>query len=104
MEKDILKIEGEVTQEQIEAWKREYGTIVEGRADDCVAYFKRPSRQQISYAQTLQNDPLKMAETLLKACFVGGSDKIYTDLEHLLGAGSIVDSLITIKTIEVKKL
>lgn len=97
-------IKGQAKPEQIEAWKKEYGEIFVAEADDCVAYFKKPSRSQLSYAMTLQSDPLKMTETILKACFIGGSEVMINDLDHLLGASAIADSLITSKQVAVKKL
>jgi hypothetical protein len=102
MKKEALT--GQATEEQIKAWKEKHRDIFFTKADGHIAYFCKPTRQKLGYAMTMQNDPLKMSESLLKSCFVGGSDVFTSDTEFMLGAAELMEQLISIKKVELGKL
>lgn len=92
----------EITVAQIEQWKREYGKVFKASADGHTAYYRKPNRKDLSYAMTLQNQPLDMTETLLKSCFLGGDAIMHEDTEYLLGcSGELTERMISIKKVEV---
>lgn len=99
-----MEIKGVASAAQIESWKREFSDIYTAEAEDGIAYFKKPSRQQLGYAMTLKSDPLKMTETILKGCFVGGDERFINETDYMLGAASIVELLIQAKEVKLKKL
>ena len=95
---------GQATEAEIEMWKRLFGDIFSTIVEHHIAYFKKPSRQQMSYAMLFAGNPMKQAETLLRECFVGGSNEILNNMEYMLSASSIVNTLVEMKHVEVAKL
>lgn len=92
----------EVTAAQIEQWKKEHGKVFVAEADGHKAYYRKPTRKDLSYAMTLQNQPLEMTETLLKSCFLGGDSIMHEETDYLLGcSGELVEKMIAIKKVEV---
>ena len=92
-----------IAKEQIEAWKEKYKEIFSAKAGEKEAFFRKPSRKELSYALTLQDKPLEMQEAILKNCFLGGDTCFYEDLEYMLGCSSIVEQMVEVKAVEVKK-
>ena len=95
---------GQVEQEQIDAWKRQYGSVFYTTADNRIAYFRKPNRKELSYAMRLQDDPLAMIEMVLKSCRIGGDDTFIKEAEYLMGASALVEKLISVKKTEVGEL
>ena len=92
----------EITAEQVEQWKKQHGKLFVASADGHKAYYRKPTRKDLSYALTLQNQPLDMTETLLKNCFLGGDSIMHEDTDYLLGcSGELTDRMINIKMVEV---
>ena len=92
----------EITPAQIEQWKREHGKVFKASADGHTAYYRKPTRKDLSYAMTLQDQPLEMSETLLKSCFLGGDPIMHEDTDYLLGcSGELTEKMIAIKKVEV---
>ena len=97
----------EVTQAQINDWKKKHGEIVSYTVEDKVADFRKPTRQEISYASVASNqmkDVIKYSETLMNSCFIGGDREILDKDEYFIGAMSVIEALAEVKTGEVKKL
>ena len=91
----------EITAEQVEQWKKQHGKVFVASADGHKAYYRKPTRKDLSYAMTLQNQPLDLTEALLKNCFLGG-EPLHEDPDYLLGcSGELVDRMIHIKKVEV---
>ena len=95
---------GQATEVEIEAWKKQFGAVVSAVVEHHIAYFKKPSRQQLSYAMMFASNPMKQMETLLRECFVGGSETILNNMEYMLGASSVLSMLVEVKHVEVAKL
>lgn len=104
MEKTEKNMVGQATPEQIKAWKEKYGTIYTTKDDSNIAYFRKPNRKELSYALRLQDDPLAMAEMVLKSCYIGGSSIFYTDTSYILGSENLVNKMLAVKKIEVGEL
>jgi len=105
MEDNGKTMVGQATPEQIEAWKKKHGDIFAVRCDGHVAYLKKPSRKALSYASVAgKTDSIKFNETLLKECFIGGSDAIMTDDSLFLGVSSVLADIIEVKEAELEKL
>ena len=43
----------EITQVQIEDWKKKHGEVISYSVEDKVGYFRKPTRQEISYASVV---------------------------------------------------
>lgn len=94
----------EITQEQIEAWKREHGKVFVAKAGECAGYFRKPTRKELSYAMTLREKPLEMTELILRSCWLGGDEAMLEDNECLLGCDKLVEKLLHVKEMEVGEL
>ena len=82
------KLIGQATAEQIQEWKAKHGDIFSVKVDGHVCYLHKPSRRTISYASVAaKTDPLKFNETLLRECWLGGSEAIRNDDDKFLAAG-----------------
>ena len=98
-------LEGKASPEQIEQWKKKHGQVFGILAGDHICYIRKPTRQEISYAQTVgQTNPMKSNEILLNACFLGGSEKFKTEDSFFFGASVKLSELITIEETEMINL
>ncbi|MBP3762940.1 MAG: hypothetical protein J6I49_03555 [Bacteroidales bacterium] len=92
----------EITSAQIEQWKKEHGKVFVAKADGKTAYYRKPTRKDLSYAMTLQEQPLDMSEMLLKQCFLGGDSVLHEEVDYLLGCmGELTQRMMTVKQVEV---
>lgn len=95
----------EVTQEQIEAWKKKHKNVFRLTIEDKVAYLRAPDRQVLSFASAAATkDPLKFNEAILKNCWLGGDTEIRDDDAYFLAASSKIAELIEVKEAEMEKL
>lgn len=105
----------EVTQEHIDAWKKEHGTVyritVKGEEigdetePDKVAYLKKPNRKTLSYASTVgQTDPFQFNEIIFNDCFLGGDKSILENDDDFLAASQQITELVKFKQTELEKL
>ncbi|MDO5654752.1 MAG: hypothetical protein Q4G27_01270 [Flavobacteriaceae bacterium] len=94
-----------ITDKQIQDWKKKHGEIFKIEFEDGKSiYLKKPTRQVLKLAMTmLQTDPLRMVETIIKNCQLGG-DNIEGNDSYLFGASTQIDKIIEIKQAELKKL
>lgn len=96
---------GQATPEQIAAWKEQHEEVFSIKVEGHVCYLRKPSRRAISYASVAgKSDPLKFNETLLKECWLGGSDAVRRQDDLFLAASGVLDQLIVIKEAELEKL
>lgn len=101
----MSKLQGEVNQEQIDAWKKSHADVFAIQSENSICYLKTPSRAVLGAAmQAGKNNPLKLAEVLLKNCWLGGDEAFKTDDQLFLAASGQMDALIEVKTAEIKKL
>lgn len=94
------------TAQQIADWKKKHGAIfMIDFEDGKIAYLRKPTRKELSYAMTTQqSNPLGFAEIILQSCWLGGDDEVRTDDAYFFGASAKLDSLMEVKTAELKKL
>lgn len=45
-------IKKEITAEQVEQWKKEHGRVFTAKGDGKMAYYRKPTRKDLSYAMT----------------------------------------------------
>lgn len=103
MEKE--KLIGEVTPDQIQAWKDKYGQIFGIVVDGHIAYLRKPDRRILGFASTAgKTNNVKFNETLLNNCFIGGSELIKTDDDYFMGACTQLAEIINVKEAELVKL
>lgn len=88
----------------IEHLKKEHGDLFSATADGKTAYFRKPTRKDLSYALTMRDKPLEMTELLLKNTFVDGDRCFVEDTAYLLGCSALVEQMIEVKNVEVGKL
>lgn len=96
---------GQATAEQIKEWKEAHGDVFTIKTEGHICYLKKPSRKAISYASVAgKTDPLKFNETLLRECWLGGSEDIRKNDDMFMAASGVLDQLIDVKEAELEKL
>jgi hypothetical protein len=95
----------EAKKEQIEEWKKKYGSVfllsVEGKA----CYLRQPSRKTLSYASAAgRQDALKFNEILLNECWLGGDEDIRKNDSLFLSVSARLSEIVEIKEAELVKL
>lgn len=109
MSKEVKTV-GQVAQEQIDAWKAQYGDVYSITTEDAqeslhVCYLKKPKRKHISAATIAGKvDPLKFNETLMRECWLGGSEAIRTDDDMFMAAGGVLTDIVQIREAQLEKL
>jgi hypothetical protein len=94
----------EVTQEQIDAWKKKFGAVLLYETEDGKqAYFRKPYRRIAGYVATI-GDPVASNEALAKNCFLGGDGEVISDDEYFFGLSRKLPGLMKIKLRELKEL
>lgn len=103
MEEKISK-DGQFNEEQVLELKKKHGRVWIAEADDAVAYFRKPTRQEVSYAISLLNNNkmVEFIEHVLTSCYIGGSKRFTEDIDYMLGASAVVQDMVKAKTVEVK--
>lgn len=100
----------ELTQEQIKEkalkLKKKHGLkevwVLESEGK--MAFVKKPSRDQLKYAMSVsQNDPLGLAENVLKSGWLEGDEELQTDDRYFLDISTQIDALIETTTVNIKK-
>ena len=101
---------GQATAEQIKEWKEAHGDVFTIKTEDKqenthIGYLKKPKRKHISAATVAGKvDPLKFNETLLRECWLGGSEEIRKDDDMFMSASGVLDQLLDVKEAELEKL
>lgn len=95
----------EVTKEEIQEWKKMYGTIYKLSAEGKVAYIKKPTRQIIGNAIPIAaTNPMAYAESIIDNCWLGGDVCIKNDDDFFLGVFEKIQEITKNKTVELEKL
>jgi len=97
-------LNGTVDQGQIDKWKKQHGDVYSFKADGKVCYLRKPDRKILSYVSSMGNNPIRIAETMLNNCWLGGCGDFKTDDALFLGLSQKLGSLIQIKEAEISKL
>ena len=85
---------GQATVAEIDEWKKRHGDIYAIKVDGHVCYLRKPTRRDLSFASSAgKKDPLKFNETLLRDCWLGGSEAIRRDDDKFMGASGVLDKI-----------
>ena len=96
---------GQATVAVIDEWKKRHGDIYAIKVDGHVCYLRKPTRRDLSFASSAgKKDPLKFNETLLRDCWLGGSEAIRRDDDKFMGASGVLDKIIPDAEAELEKL
>ncbi len=78
MSEETKIVNGEPTPEQIEAWKRKYGTMYLLRSDEINIYARKPKEQEVArFTKEAGRDLYRAAYNIMAAC------RVYPDIEIL---------------------
>lgn len=95
---------GQVSDEQIQQWKKEFGNVWEVSVENSVCYLKKASRATLRAALTfLEKDKLKYMEVIIANCWLAGDESIKTDDDKFYSLTSVVPDLTQAKEAEIKK-
>lgn len=96
---------GQATVAEIDEWKKRHGDIYAIKVDGHVCYLRKPTRRDLSFASSAgKKDPLKFNETLLRDCWLGGSEAIRRDDDKFMGASGVLDKIVPYAEAELEKL
>ena len=96
---------GQATVAEIDEWKKRHGDIYAIKVDGHVCYLRKPTRRDLSFASSAgKKDPLKFNETLLRDCWLGGSEAIRRDDDKCMGAAGGRDKILPDAEAELEKL
>lgn len=104
MANKTIDLKGQVDQEQIDKWKKEFGQVWEVIVEDRVCYLKKASRNTLRAALTfLDKDRIKYMEIIIENCWLGGDEAIKKEDEYFYGLMTVVPELAAAKDAEIKK-
>jgi hypothetical protein len=98
---------GQVTPEQINAWKEKYTDIYALKVKGWIGYVRRPGRRDISFATLGSNegkDGLRFNEIMLKSIWLGGAEEIKNIDELFLGVSKRLSEIVAVAEVELEKL
>lgn len=100
-----------VTDAVIKGWKEAHTrgvwkmTVFAEEGDESkTAYFRKPSRVELASAAAIKNDPMGIAEGLLRDSFLGGDEELLNDDDYFQGALDQFQELMQVRRGEIKKL
>ena len=67
-------------------------------------FVRKPTRNELSAALTIKNDPLKQVEEIFRDCWLGGDEIILNDEDFFQGAVAQFTDLMEVRNGEIKKL
>lgn len=107
----ITEINGDVTAEQIQAWKNQYGRVTEISVFDedlnerHIGYFRRPDMPTIHATNAVaKGNETKASEVLFDNCWLGGSPLLKTDAIYKMNAVGSLGVLYSRCTGNIKNL
>ena len=98
------ELTGQVSETQIQTWKKQWGEVFAVKADGKICYLRKPDRKILAYTSTLANNPIKANETRLNHCWLGGCEDFKTDDSLFLGLSAQLGGIVDIKKAELSKL
>jgi hypothetical protein len=104
--------QAELTRELVEAkfpnlknLEATHGPLKAIRVDDKIGLFKKPSRQVISMASSLEgSDPMGFMAMIAENCFIEGDKELLTDDDLFLAIVPLLNQLRELKVAELVKL
>ncbi|MFR9545352.1 MAG: hypothetical protein SNJ29_07215 [Rikenellaceae bacterium] len=95
----------DITQSQIDSWKKSHGEVFCVEVEDKKCYLKRPSRKALGAAAVLSGgDSIKYNEVILNNCWLGGDEEFKTEDAYFLGISQTLAELIEVKKATLKKV
>lgn len=74
------------------------------KVDEAVAYLKKPGRKEVGMSRAMgEGDYIKTQELLLDSVWLEGDEIIRTNDDYFLNALPILEGLIELKKVELKK-
>ena len=91
------------TEDQIAEWKKKHGIIYQIDVEDKSCILRKPNRKDLSYV-SVQTDPMKLNESLMKQLWVAGDPEIQDDDNYFLAAVQKMEDVIKTAQARIKKL
>lgn len=103
-EKKAPATSAEITPAQIAAWKKEHGRVYVFESEGKKCYLRKPTRAIIAGAHVLGgNDGLKINETMIKSCWLGGDTELKDDDKYFLSLAGQLGIMIEVAEGELKE-
>lgn len=102
----------QITQETIENWKKQYGSVyaIEVPLDDSgskkvTGYFRKPDLKTIgAAARYSETDPVKAGLIVFENCWLGGDEELRNNDECIMSAIQSLSTLFVVRVSTIKNL
>jgi hypothetical protein len=103
--KEEEKLSGQVSDDQIAMWKKQYRDIFSVMAGSKICYLKRPDRNTLKATNAIaEQDGMRGNEVLLEGCWLGGDLEMKTNDEYFLEVVPVLEDIADFGRAELKKL
>lgn len=100
-----MKFIGQQSDEQIANWKKQHLEVFAVTSEDKIGYLRKPRRAEMGLAMShAAANPLKMTETIVQSCWLGGCTDLRDDDKYFYGLNIQIQQIIEMAEVEVKKL
>lgn len=92
---------------KLEEYKAKYKGVYLITVEDKAALFRKPSRQDISFATAASSqgkDAIAFTESIMKNTFLEGDREILEDDDYFMSAMTVTNEMVESKQAEIKKL
>lgn len=95
----------ELTPEQIEAAKKEFGSVYMIDVEGKKIYIHKPTRQIIDLAQISgRSKPSMFEETIVRNCWLAGDKQVVEDIDYFYAMADKINGIVEKKSAELVKL
>ncbi|MDR1848125.1 MAG: hypothetical protein LBR17_08455 [Bacteroidales bacterium] len=99
------ELKGQVSQEQIDIWKRQHGSVLAIKSNGKICYLKNATKNVASRAMSFdESQSMDCAEMLLNNCWLGGCEDFKTNDYDFMSIASKLDEVLKYGEAELKKL
>jgi hypothetical protein len=92
------KLQGQATDEQIAAWKEQFGKVFKYEVDNKVCYLRPVDRNTYSLAASkVATSPAKFNEIVIEKIWLGGDEEIRKNDEYYFGLIDFAEELMNKK-------
>lgn len=95
----------DLTEEQIEDFKKQYGEVYTIGDDEVKCFIHRPTRQIMDAASAVSANTgkdSKFNETILKNCWLAGDKRMLEQDDYFYGAAKLLNKITIAKDLELK--
>lgn len=97
----------QIDKDKLAELKAKHGNVYLITVEDKAAVFRKPSRQDISFATAASSqgkDAIAFTESIMRNTFLDGDRELLDNDDYFMAAMTVVDEMVETKQAELKKL